>query len=87
MHWQVRISLRFVPKGPIDNKPALFQLTTVSVKDRAHNRRQASTWTNADAVHWCMYAELGGDELMDIFRPSYQNLDVGIVMKMNYFTQ
>ena len=87
MHWQVRLSLRFVHKGPIDNKPSLFQLKTVSVKDWAHNRRQASTWTNADPVHWRMYAELGGDELMDIFRPSCQNLDVGIVIKINYFTQ
>ena len=25
--------------------------------------RQAITWTNADPVHWCIYATLGGDEL------------------------
>ena len=31
----IEISLKFVPKGPIDNKP---------------NRRQAITWTNEDQV-------------------------------------
>ena len=25
------------------------------------NRRQAITWTNADPVHWHIYAALGGD--------------------------
>ena len=28
------------------------------------NRQQAIIWTNGDAVHWCIYAELGGDELI-----------------------
>ena len=27
------------------------------------NRRQAIIWTNADLVHWCIYAALGKDEL------------------------
>ena len=26
-------------------------------------RRQAIIWTNADTVHWRIYAALGGDEL------------------------
>ena len=50
------ISLKFVPRSPIDNKPALIQITTP-------NKPQAITWTNADPVHWCIYAALGGDEL------------------------
>ena len=29
----------------------------------APNRRQAVIWTNADPVHWRIYAALGGDEL------------------------
>ena len=29
----------------------------------APNRRQAITWTNADPIHRCIYAALGGDEL------------------------
>ena len=49
------ISLKFVPKGPIDNKWVLVQLI--------YDRRQAITWTNADPVHWHIYAALGGDEL------------------------
>ena len=27
------------------------------------NRRQAIIWTNADPIHLCIYAALGGDEL------------------------
>ena len=43
----IRISLKFVPtEGPISNKSA--------------NRRQAIFWTNADPVHWHIYAALGG---------------------------
>ena len=30
------------------------------------NRQQAITWTNADPIHWCIYAALGGDELIGI---------------------
>ena len=49
-----RISLKFVPTGPIDSKSALV---------RSLNRLQAITWTNADPVHRCIYAAQGGDEL------------------------
>ena len=28
----------------------------------APNRRQAIIWTNADPIHWCIYAALGGDK-------------------------
>ena len=44
----IQVSLKFVPRSPIDIKP---------------NRRQAITWTNADPVQWCIYAALGGDDL------------------------
>ena len=37
--------------GPIENNSALA------------NRRQAIIWTNADPIHWRIYAALGGDEL------------------------
>ena len=30
----------------------------------APNRRQTIIWTNADSVHWRIYAGLGGDELL-----------------------
>ena len=29
----------------------------------APKRRQANIWTNADMIHWCIYAALGEDEL------------------------
>ena len=29
-------------------------------------RRQAITWTNADSVHWRIYAALGGDGLINV---------------------
>ena len=29
----------------------------------APNMRQAIIWTNADPIHWRIYASLGGDEL------------------------
>ena len=42
------ISLKFVPKGPINNIPI---------------RRQANVWTNDDFVCWRIYAALGLNEL------------------------
>ena len=47
------MSLKFVPKGTIDKHPAL-------------NKRQAIIWTNADPIHWRIYAALGGDELIKV---------------------
>ena len=54
----VKISMKFVPKGPIDNKPS-----TGSDNGLVPNRRQAVIWTNADLIRWRIYAALGGDEL------------------------
>ena len=65
----IRFSLKFVPRSPIDNMPALAQesnwqyASIGSGNGLAPNRRQAITWPNADPVHWHMYAALGGDEL------------------------
>ena len=42
----ILISLKFVPRRPIDNNPALVQVMTWVVI-----RRQAITWTNVDLVH------------------------------------
>ena len=30
----------------------------------AQNRLQSIIWTNADPIHWRIYAALGGDELI-----------------------
>ena len=47
----IEISQKFVPKGPINGL--------------ALNRWQAIIWTNADPIHWHIYAALGGDELTE----------------------
>ena len=43
----IKISLKFVPRGPINNIPTLVQ-----------TRRQAIIWTNYGLVCWCIYASL-----------------------------
>ena len=54
----IKISLKFVPKGPINNIP-----TSVQVR-AAPNRRQAIIWTNDDLIYWHIYASLGFEELL-----------------------
>ena len=53
-----QISLKFVPKGPVDNKPALVQIMAWLA-----NSRQAIVWKNADPVHDAYMRHWGGDEL------------------------
>ena len=50
----ILISLKFVPKGPIDNNPD---------NGLTLNRRQAIIGTKADPINWHMYVALAGDEL------------------------
>ena len=47
----IEMSLTFVPNGPIDNNPALVWIMTW---------RQAIILTNADPIHWRIYAVLCG---------------------------
>ena len=48
----VKISMKFVPKGPIDNNsPALVQIM---------DWHRIGFWTTADLIHWRIYATLGG---------------------------
>ena len=54
----IKISLRFVPKGPIDNNPA-FGLDN----GLAPTRRQAIIWTNVEPIYWHINAARWGDEL------------------------
>ena len=56
----LKFSRKFVPNGPIDNNPTLVKIMAL-----APNRREAIIWTNADPIHWCIYAALRGDELTD----------------------
>ena len=53
----INISQKFVPKGEVNNIPALVRIMA---------RRQAIIWTNTDPVHLRIYATPGGDELIII---------------------
>ena len=48
----IKISLKLVPKGPINNIPAFVQIM-------AWRRTGAIIWTNDDPVQWGIYASLG----------------------------
>ena len=52
----LNISLNFVPKGHINNVPALVQIM-------AWRRRQAIIWKNDGLGYWHIYASLGLNEL------------------------
>ena len=58
----IQISLKFVPKGPIDNKSALVQVMAW----RRPGNIPLSEPINANPVHWHIYAALGGDEIIVI---------------------
>ena len=53
----IRMSMKFVSKIPIE------YASIGSGNGLAPNRRQAITWTNAEPVHWRIYAALWGDGL------------------------
>ena len=58
----IHISVKFVPKGPIDDNPAwLFSATPLSESHNgvALNRHHAIIWTNADLNHWRIIAAQG----------------------------
>ena len=56
----IQISLKFVPKGLIDNNPALVSIGLDN--GLAPIRRQAIIWTNVDPINWCIYEALWGYE-------------------------
>ena len=56
----IRISLKFVPKCPIDNKAELVQVMV-------SNRQQVISWTNADQVHWRIYAVSRRDKFKTLY--------------------
>ena len=63
-----KISLKNVPWGLIDR-----YVSTGSDNGLVSFRRQGIIWTNADAVYWCIYAEVGGEEL---------KITTGVMMKI-----
>ena len=54
----IKISLKFVPKGPIGINIKCLDKSLVP------NRPQTIILTNADTMDWHIYAALGSDELM-----------------------
>ena len=60
LYLDLKKSLKFVPKGPIDNYPALVQIMAWR---RIGDKSLAIISTNADRIPWRIYAALGGDEL------------------------
>ena len=52
----IRIPLKYVPRSPILNKPAL-----VLVMAWRRTGNKSLTETNADSDHWRIYATLGED--------------------------
>ena len=50
----IKISLKFVPKGPVNNIPALVQMAPI--------RRQAIIWANDGLAYWCIYVSLSLNE-------------------------
>ena len=50
-----KISLKFVPEGPIDNTPALVQIMDWC---------QAIIWSSDGIVNWCIYAPVGPNQLI-----------------------
>ena len=63
----IKISLKFVPKDPIDKKNSIGLDNGL-----APNRRQAIIWTYADPIHWRIYVALGADELtLNMWELSY----------------
>ena len=47
----------------------------------APNRRQAITLTNADPIHWCIYAAQAGDELTEYMTPLAVNDTTNLATK------
>ena len=62
----IKISLKFLPRGPIDINPGIGLDNGL-----APNRRQAIIWTNAHLIHWHIYAALWGDKLMKLVHKKY----------------
>ena len=58
MIWIFTISLSLIPKGPINNIPALVQV--MDGTDKATNHYLKQWWL----VYWCIYAPLSVNKLI-----------------------
>ena len=62
----IEISLKFVPRGQYQQYSSIG-----SDNGLAPTRQQAIIWTNADRVHWHVYASLRGDDFENIFMKNF----------------
>ena len=60
----IKISLKFVPRGPIDKYHKIGLDNGL-----APNRRQVIIWNNADPIHWRICVALQEDEFRDTAWP------------------
>ena len=51
------------PRKAIKLNHSLTHWITLVMEMMICQHRQAIIWTNANPIHWCIYAALGGDEL------------------------
>ena len=63
----ITISLKFVPKGPIDYNSALVQVVAWHPRGLAPNRGETITRINADPIHRRIYSALAGNKITKIF--------------------
>ena len=68
----IKISLKFVAEGPVDNNPSLVKIMACRPKSR-----QAIIWTNADPICWCIYVALGETSwLISIWKVFHMNISL-----------
>ena len=56
------------------------QHSTGSDNGLAPNKQQAIIQTNADLIHWCIYAALGGDEIIDTVSYHYNAVQYNMIL-------
>ena len=72
----IKISLKFVPKGPVNNIPALVQMAPI--------KQQAIIWANDGLAYWCKYASLSLNELTGSSLYQYQNLSKYYLLQIHH---
>ena len=75
----IQMSLKFVPKGSVDNKPAFGSGNGLSPV-----RCQAIAWTNDGSFHWCHMASRGHKELNVHVRSHMINFTVGSCWRVSH---
>ena len=75
----IKISLKFVPKGPIDNIPALVKkLAWCWPGDKV------IVWTSDDIINWCIYTSLSLNELKQVKVKRDLTMASGLFRRMSW---